>query len=75
MKYRTIKDPAQPPENITIRQAREAARNVNASRHAREIKRKLKDEGKWFSDSTEIIRKDRGDIADCIGRLTRSEED
>lgn len=34
MKYRTIKDPAQPPENITIRQAREAAKRAKASRRA-----------------------------------------
>ena len=59
MKYRTIKNSAQPPGNIAIRQAREAARKVSASRRAREIKAKLKEEGKWFGDSTEIIRRAR----------------
>ena len=53
---RTIKDPAQPPDNITIEQARETARAVS---RAREIKQRHKNEGRTFSDSTDLLRWDR----------------
>ena len=53
---RTIKDPAQPPDNITIEQARAAAKAV---KRAREIKERLRAQGRVFSDSTHMIREDR----------------
>lgn len=51
MKYRTIKDPAQPPENITIRQAREAAKSAKASRHAGKFaERFIREHPETFTD-------------------------
>jgi cytidylate kinase len=60
MKYRTIKEAAGKSERITSEQAREA---VSAVARAREIKRRLREQGRTFSDSTEIIREDRGTLS------------
>ncbi len=56
MPDRIVENPFQPPEHSTIEEARGATRAV---KRAREIKERLRREGRTFTDSTEIVREYR----------------